>query len=80
MASIVAGGLFNALAFLARVIYFKNLTKTDTVRRQEDTISLWKNSRKRDKNGIKKTSNVKKRWRLYVENAAMRTQILKTRH
>ncbi len=39
----VAGGLFNAVALRARVIYFKNLTKTDTVRRQEDTISLWKN-------------------------------------
>ncbi len=26
----------------AQVTYFRNLTKTDTVRRQEDTISLWK--------------------------------------
>ena len=39
----VAGGLFNAVAFAGAGYLFQKLNKTDTVRRQEDTISLWRN-------------------------------------
>ncbi len=55
MTSVVAGGIFNAFAFAGAGYLFQKFNKMDTVRRQKDIISLWNNSRKHDKNGIKKT-------------------------
>ncbi len=55
LGAMVAGGIFNAVAFAGAGTCFKNLTKMDTVRRQKDTISLWKNLIEHNKNGIRKT-------------------------
>ncbi len=39
----VAGGLFNAVAFAGAGYLFQKFNNDDTARRRKDTISLWKN-------------------------------------
>ncbi len=53
--SMVVGGLFNAVAFAGAGYIFSKFNKDGYKKKQEDTISLWRNSQEHNKNRIRKT-------------------------
>ncbi len=78
----VAGGLFNAVAFAGAGYLFQKFNKDgygEETKRHDLALEKLEKARQE---WNQKDIEVKKRWRLYVENIAMRTQILKilTRH